>query len=351
MICWSGSGRVALSAAALLLCGLSALPAWADSEPQVWLRRMEHALGTLNYEGTLVQMHGDEASVMHVVHRVDAGTTGERISAMDEVGREIIRRGEHVTCIFPDQRTVIVGRRSGSTNGTSPLRQQFPDDIRFDSDYYRFAIASGGRLVGRLTWMITIKPMDRYRYGYRVWLDRTTAMPLKVQISAEDDSVVEQLLFSEITLPETIPATALDPSVSTDGYTWRQSETTASSVAAREGAAALPPWRATSLPPGFRLRTTRLRQVDSDDRRMEQLVYSDGVVGVSVFVESGVTAAEQAEGASRIGAANAYTAMSGVYLVTAVGEVPMRTVEMIATSLQRTDGNPLAGGLRADSLD
>jgi sigma-E factor negative regulatory protein RseB len=147
---------------------------------------MEQALGTLNYEGTLVQMHGDEASVMHIVHRVDAGTTGERITAMDEVGREIIRRGEEVTCIFPDQRAVIVGRRSGSANGTSPLRQQFPDDTRFDGDYYRFAIASGGRLVGRLTWMITIKPMDQYRYGYRVWLDRTTAMPLKVQISAED---------------------------------------------------------------------------------------------------------------------------------------------------------------------
>ena len=49
---------------------------------------------------------------------------------------------------------------------------------------------------------------------------------------------------------------------------------------------------------------------------------------------------------SRIGAANAYTAMTGAYLVTAVGEVPVRTVEMIAKSLQRTDGDPLASELR-----
>lgn len=331
-----------LACIALVLAGLTATPASADDKPQDWLARMEQALGNLNYEGTLVQMHGNEASVMHVVHRVDAGTTTERITAMDEVGREIIRRGDEVTCIFPDQRTVIVGRRDSSANGTSPLRQQFPDDIRFDDDYYRFAIASGGRLVGRSTWMITVKPMDPYRYGYRLWLDRDTAMPLKVQISAEDGSVVEQLLFSEISLPEHIPAAAMNPSVNTEGFSWRHSDAIAPPASAGRVRAVHPAWRATSLPPGFRLHTARSWQVDGGDTPMEHLVYSDGIVSVSVFVESGATATGQGEGVSHVGAANAYTAMTGPWLVTAVGEVPVRTVEMIARSLERTDGDPLA---------
>ncbi|MBM4220602.1 MAG: hypothetical protein FJ170_01495, partial [Gammaproteobacteria bacterium] len=177
--------RCVLAGITLMLSVSAAFPARADGDPQDWLVRMERALGSLNYQGTLVQMHGNEASVMHVVHRVDDGVGAERITAGDEVGREIIRRGDEVTCIFPDQRTVIVGRRgSGGADGTSPLRQQFPDDARFDDDHYRFAIASGGRLVGRSTWLVTVRPMDRYRYGYRLWLDRDTAMPLKVQISA-----------------------------------------------------------------------------------------------------------------------------------------------------------------------
>lgn len=333
-----------LACITLLLAGLTtALPACADGSPQDWLTRMEHALGSLNYEGTLVQMQGNEASVMHVVHRVDAGVSAERITAMDEVGREIIRRGDEVTCIFPDQRTVIVGRRNSSANGTSPLRQQFPDDIRFDDDHYRFAIASGGRLVGRPTLMITVKPMDQYRYGYRLWLDRSTAMPLKVQISAEGGSVVEQLLFSEISLPEQIPAAAMNPSVSTDGFSWRQSDDVSASPAfAGQTSAVRPVWHATSLPPGFRLHTARSRQVDDGDAPMDHLVYSDGIASVSVFVESGATATGQGEGVSHIGAAHAYTAMTGAWLVTAVGEVPVRTVEMIARSLQRTDGDPLA---------
>ena len=343
MICWPGGMRRAWFCAVLVLACVPVFPAWADSEPQDWLERMDHALDSLNYEGTLVQMHGDEASVMHVVHRVDGSDSAERITALDEVGREIIRRGEEVTCIFPDQRTVIVGRRSGGANGTSPLRQQFPDDIRFDGKYYRFAIASGGRLVGRLTWMITVKPMDQYRYGYRLWLDRSTAMPLKVQISAEDDSVVEQLLFTEISLPEQIPAAALNPSVRTDGFTWRHSDTAASTGLA---SAVQPVWRAASLPPGFRLRTVRSRQVEGGDAPMEHLVYTDGIASVSVFVEAGVAAAEQGEGMSRMGAANAYTAMTDGYLVTAVGEVPVRTAEMIARSLQGAEAAPVASDLR-----
>lgn len=343
---WPGGMRTVCSAAVLWLCCVASFSVRADSEPQAWLGRMERALSTLNYEGTLVQMHGGEASLMHVVHRVHAGVTAERITAMDEIGREIIRRGDEVICIFPDQRTVIVDRRSNPVSGTSPLRQQFPDDIRFDDDHYRFAIASGGRLVGRQTWMITVKPMDRYRYGYSLWLDRSTAMPLKVQISAEDGSVVEQLLFSEISLPTRIPAAALDPSVSTEGFTWRQSDPPVASVPAGQAGEVRSAWWAESLPPGFQLQTVRSRQVENDDIPMEQLVYSDGIASVSVFVESGVTATEQGEGVSRIGAANAYTAMTGVYLVTAVGEVPVRTVEMIAKSLQKNDGDPLASDLR-----
>ena len=79
---------------------------------------------------------------------------------------------------------------------------------------------------------------------------------------------------------------------------------------------------------------------------MEHLVYTDGIASVSVFIEAGVATAEQGEGVSRMGAANAYTAVTGGYLVTAVGEVPARTAEMIARSLQGTGTAPVAKDLR-----
>jgi len=316
-------------------CAVFAVPALASDiardDPRDWLERMGSALESLNYEGTLVQLQGTDASVMRVVHRVENGVSTERVSAMDEVGREIIRRGEEVICILPDQQAVMVDTRGEDQDGTSPLRKQFASGVRFDDRYYRLAIASGGRLVGRDTHVVTVRPTDSYRYGYRVWLDRATAMPLKVQIASEDGAVVEQLLFSDISLPERIPASAVAPSVTIDSFTWRRSP-----MPSKPGptpAVGPPGWVVDSLPPGFSLRalpSERQHPVET----LEHLVYSDGVASVSVFIEAGVAAVEQGEGPSRMGSANAYTTVLGGNLITAVGEVPARTVETIARSVR-----------------
>lgn len=331
----SARSRAVLTVAWVILA-MPARGSDGSDDPQGWLERMGYALEYLNYEGTLVQLQGADAAVMRVVHRVENGVPTERITAMDEVGREIIRRGEDVTCILPDQQAVLVEKRGDEQQGTSPLRQQFSGDLRFDDRYYRLMIASGGRLVGRETRVVTVRPTDSHRYGYRLWLDRATAMPLKVQIAGDDGVVVEQLLFSDISLPERIPASALQPSVALDSFTWQRSSpatrpaaSPASATAPEQGA-----WRAESLPPGFSLRAARLERTEATAPALDHLVYSDGVASVSVFIEAGVAAAEQGEGPSRMGAANAYTTVLGAYLITAVGEVPVSTVETIARSVR-----------------
>ncbi len=325
------------SRVACILAGvIAALPAAGSDDPGGWLERMSYSLEYLNYEGTLIQLQGADAAVMRIVHRVENGVPTERITAIDDVGREIIRRGEEVTCILPDQQAVLVGIRSDERQGTSPLREQFAGDVRFDSRYYRLTLATGGKLVGRDTRVVTVRPTDNYRYGYRVWLDHATAMPLKVQIAGNDGVVVEQLLFADISLPERIPASAVQPSRTIDSYTWQRSPvravppSDAGSVMAVETGA----WRVDAVPPGFSLRAVRSQRAEGTTLPMKQLVYSDGVASVSVFVEAGVAAAEQGEGPSRMGAANAYTTMTSGFLITAVGEVPVRTVETIALSVR-----------------
>lgn len=324
-----------------LLAGASALLAWpaaGNDDPRGWLDRMGYALEYLNYEGTLVQLHGSDAAVMRVVHRVEDGVPSERITAMDEVGREIIRRGDDVTCILPDQKAVLVGESAEGKAGASPLRQQFAGDVRFDDRFYRLTIASGGKLVGRDTRVVTVRPTDNFRYGYRLWLDHATAMPLKVQVAGDDGVVVEQLLFTDISLPDRIPESAVQPSMMTGSFTRQGSPRPVQAVPAATPSAA---WRVESLPPGFRLRAVRAQPAGTPGAALEHLVYTDGIASVSVFIEAGVTPTERGEGPSQVGAANAWTTMSGDFLVTAVGEVPVRTVEAVARSVR-----PVAGGGR-----
>jgi sigma-E factor negative regulatory protein RseB len=60
------------------------------------------------------------------------------------------------------------------------------------------------------------------------------------------------------------------------------------------------------------------------------LVVTDGVATVSVFVERPAMGRVPRVGSGRIGAATAYTTVVEGHQVTAVGEVPPRTVEVIA---------------------
>jgi sigma-E factor negative regulatory protein RseB len=290
---------------------------------------MSNALEQLNYEGTLLQLHGAEVAVMRIVHRVEDGVSMERITAMDEVGREIIRRGDDVTCILPDQRSVMMSKRGQDNRSDSPLRSQFALDPQFDDRFYRLAIASGERLLGRATRLVTVQPADGFRYGYRLWLDEGTAMPLKIQITGEESTVIEQLLFSDIRLPERIPEAETRPSRSHDNYTVRDGSASSSQLSIAGGAS----WQVGALPPGFRLRAVRTQAANGGEP-IQQLVYTDGVATVSVFVESDVEAAEQGEGPSRMGAANAYTTLRDGHMVTAVGDVPLRTVEGMARSAE-----------------
>lgn len=94
-------------------------------------------------------------------------------------------------------------------------------------------------------------------------------------------------------------------------------------------------WRVDAVPPEFRLRAVGTQRSQATAAPIEHLVYSDGVATVSVFIEPGAAAADQGQGQFPMGAANAYTTVNDGYLITAVGGVPVRTVEAISRSVRK----------------
>jgi len=57
------------------------------------------------------------------------------------------------------------------------------------------------RVSGRDARVIAVLPMDQLRYGYRVWIDEATAMPLKTQLRSSAGQVLEQIVFTDLRLP------------------------------------------------------------------------------------------------------------------------------------------------------
>ena len=313
--------RVTVSRLLGPVLGLVAFQAFAQ-DAQSWLDRMKRAVEDLSYQGTFVHLIGSEAETLQIVHLNDGGRVSERIVSMDGVGREIIRHEDEVQCILPDRQIVLLEER----RDVSPLVSALPSYSEELQQHYDFSLLSTARVAERETQIVGIRPRDEFRYGYILWLDRETAMPLKSQLRDGQGRTVEQILFTSIEISDQIPLSALEPTIDATGFDVIRAPEAAQTEEAL-------PWRASRLPGGFRLSVAMRKPMAGSAYPVEHLVYSDGLATVSVFIENPNSEPEVAAGFSRVGSSNAFSLSLDGRQVTAIGEVPMRTVETIATSL------------------
>jgi sigma-E factor negative regulatory protein RseB len=86
--------------------------------------------------------------------------------------------------------------------------------------------------------------------------------------------------------------------------------------------------------PGFRKLTEVTRHL-GDARPVGQMVYSDGMVAVSVFIEPIAGRAEPVRpGLSSLGAFHIYTREVANHVVTVVGEAPAASVQRMANQVE-----------------
>ena len=341
---------------------VSAIAAAADGDdPRQWLERMNQALVTRNYDGTFAFWQNGKVEMLRIIHRVKDGHVSERMVALGS-GREIIRNGGELARYLPDQKTVIVEKRSEQ----DPLLGNFPTFDQASTAFYDIKEIKRTRIYQRDARLISVTPKDEFRYGYRLWIDEGTSMPLRTELCDPRGRVIEQLVLAEnkdfrINAKD-IPDTAFQPDVSTQGFVWRRSEPNVGQVVANN---LRDRWNATRLPPGFRNIMQAAQSMPGATGRVEHFVFSDGLASVSVFVETQVISGAAADAASRnangaaagqpsqptpasanevaqFGSTSAFSTVVEGRKITAVGEVPPETVRAIANSLQSVGAAPPA---------
>lgn len=318
--------RIWVSAAGGLLCFVFAHATAAGDNPEQRLERMARAAQTLNYDGTFVYRNGATMQSMRIIHRFGADGERERLVAMSGAAREVLRDRERVTCILPDSQSVVVAK-------SRP--RAFPHSTLFESgaDFgrnYSLSVYKGERIAGRHTEVVAVEPTDPYRYGYRLWMDRDTGLLLKSELTNEYGEIIEQLVYTTIDLSADISDELLEPEISGAGYTWYKDESGVTSPAAGGDDGA---WHPQWLPAGFELREQMRDPILASRDPVQHLVFSDGLASLSVFIEQLDAAGEPLDGASSMGAVNAYGIMVDDFQITVVGEVPAATVERVAMSI------------------
>lgn len=298
----------------------------ADPDGLELLKRMSEAMQINNYSGTFIYRHKDKVETLKIVHGYTPDGIKERLITLSGKPREILRSDSVVTCIWPENRRVLVDKsRSGSNfPGLVPN-----DPVKLAAHYSVSVQGKPERIADRDCRVVDIKPKDEYRYGYRVWIDHETFLLVRSDLLNENNEPVEQVMFTELIVHDEVPVEALKPEFEVDdGFRRRESDDLSNTMDADKAR-----WHSTDLPSGFFMQTWKKRTSKNGSTTVEQLVYSDGLASVSVFIEPNKNE-KMLSGSRRRGALNIYGKVFNDYHITVIGEVPGQTVKQIAESVE-----------------
>ena len=302
---------------------LAAAPAVADSGEE-WLKRMGDALSNASYVGEFITESTGRTERLSIIHRVRDGVVSERLVSLSGNGRELVRENDEVVVYLPDQKLAIIERRSGR----SDLMGALPQFTGGMSSWYKVDYVGREATIFGPTAVVAVRPLDGYRFGYRLWIDLDSHMPVRSDLSDAAGRVVERLRFTRLQFDRNIPDSAFEPSLDRSKLRWvRQSP---------QAEDATPAWRAAKVPPGFRLSMSGMQAVAGTSEPVSHLVYSDGLASVSVFIHAPAPGKAPIRGSGRSGVASAFSTVVDGHQVTLVGEVPPRTLKVIAKGLRPT---------------
>lgn len=305
-------------------------------EAQLLLKKIQAAAQRLNYTGTFVYQQGNLVRTSRITHLLEGRNEIEKLEVLDGKAREYIRTNEDITCYLPETRTLLVEKRV--TKDVFPaIVAAAPADL---AEHYDIKKGETGRVAGYDCQAVVLAPKDDLRYGYKLWAEKSTGLLLRAQTINEKNEVIEQIAFTQLGIGN-IDRRQVRPSVgNTNG--WHIENAVMEQVD-------LSNWLVKSLPPGF-TRIRELRRLVSDtpaqsgpgatgqgslqlsQREVSQIVFSDGLAAISIFIEPGTQS--RTEGSMRQGATNIVGKRLGDYWLTVVGEVPPAAIRQIANSIE-----------------
>ncbi len=284
----------------------------------VLLTRIQQAAQKQNYVGTFVHQQGSQVQSSRVTHLTDRTGEHEKLELMDGRPREFIRHNDDVRCYVQDSHVVLIEKRARSDSFPALLTS---DAVDLDK-YYELSVEGSDRIAGRPARSVLLKARDDQRYGYRFWFDRDSYLLLKAQTIGEKGNTIEQVAFTDLVIGGAIDASRLKPSVgNTDG--WRTE--TNRMIPVDLGQAG---WSVPQPIPGFR-KVMEVRRAFGGREDIGQMVFSDGLAAISIFIEP-VAPHDGQEGFANRGPINVVTEHHGNFWLTIVGDAPAASIREMA---------------------
>jgi sigma-E factor negative regulatory protein RseB len=287
---------------------------------------MAVASNQLNYSGTFVYQHGGQSETSRIAHFVNpAGGVFEKLETLDGPVREVVRSNDQVTCYLPGAKTVLIEQRNARL-----LPALLPENLSGITESYVVRVGGRDRVAGHECQVIALEPRDNLRYGRQFCLEARSGLPLRVRTFNEKNDSVESFAFTQLRVGGRFDRDKVKSRYASRSRNWRvdRSALNITEKAVETG------WVVNNRPAGFKKLMEVKRSIAGRTEPVAQIVFSDGLAAISVFIEPMPKERSAETTLSHQGAVNIYTRSYADRMVTVLGEAPAATVMQIANSLE-----------------
>lgn len=287
------------------------------------LEKASQAAHALSYKGIFVYQTGASSKSVQVTHMNYGQGEYSRMVVLDGSPREALSQGNDMVIFNPRNEKVVIEKKRGQSMFPALL----PDNMELIKTVYQAQLGGEERVGGRDGYVVNLSPKDQYRYGYKLWTDKEYGLLLKSMMISDKNVALDQIAFSQILLMDGQSMDWFRPTLDkTKAYVMEKdapSKLDASEI----------DWDVTKLPNGYRKVDQVKRMVANKQTPVTQLIFSDGLSSVSVFIEDIPKGVRPKVGHTMMGATHFYAIVNDAHQVIAVGEVPEVTVSYFANAV------------------
>ncbi len=308
----------------VLVC--TALSAHAQDEANYWqiLQKASAAAHVLSYQGIFVcHSNKQQAKSVQIKHLYNGQQEFTRNIVLDGAPREMFSQGNDVVIYNPKNEKVVIEKRR--------RHHLFPDVLPADIEslklYYKISSGAAERVAGREVQIMLLEPKDQYRNRHQFWIDAEYGLVLKTVTFNSQNEIIDNVAFNQLNLFDTIDLDWFKPKIDTNKHYVMEENSPITDNSPS------PHWQLNTLPAGFRKVDQMMLNVKGKQFPVTQIVFSDGLATVSLFIEPLAKGGKQKQGHSTAGNTNVYSRVAGFLQITAMGEVPQATTTHIAKAV------------------
>lgn len=283
-----------------------------------WLEKVDHAMRNLSYRGTVVLLKNGQLDTMKYRHGFEDGIEVETLSSLNSPLREVTRKANEISCLYKDS--------SQKVDGHQPIDRSFIVNLprHFDNldGQYLVAVTDQEMVAMRPVRLVAVLPKDELRYARKIWVDSETYLPLKLEVYGLDGHAIEQVVFTELVVDSVGPAA--ESAKSSSAHQHHRHHLTAEDF--DKSAFQLKNW-----PKGFETVFFIRNMMQKGRKSVDHLLISDGFSSISVYFEA--KGEHPVEGPRSLGAVNSFSKVLDNWQITVLGEVPAKTVELVAAGV------------------